>query len=71
MSEAEISLLIGDIYDAALEPARWPQALGRLCGFVGGSQAQIFWQDVVDKYAQTEARVTGTARLGRAAVGSA
>src|SRR5262245_13902316 len=51
MSEAEISFLIGGIYDAALEPARWPQALERLCGFVGGTQAQIFWQDVVGKSA--------------------
>jgi DNA-binding CsgD family transcriptional regulator len=51
MSEAEISFLIGDIYDAALEPARWPQVLERLCGFVGGTQAQIFWQDVVGKSA--------------------
>jgi DNA-binding CsgD family transcriptional regulator len=52
MSEARLSQLIGDIYDAALDAERWPQALEHVCGFVGGSQANIFWQDVVGKAAK-------------------
>jgi hypothetical protein len=41
MSEERISRLIGDIYDAALEPELWPGALEGICGFVGGSMANI------------------------------
>jgi DNA-binding CsgD family transcriptional regulator len=52
MSEERISRLIGDIYDAALEPELWPGALEGICGFVGGSMANIFWQDVVAKAAK-------------------
>ena len=52
MSEARLSQLIGDIYDAALEPESWPRALAGVCGFVGGSQANIFWQDVIGKAAK-------------------
>jgi DNA-binding CsgD family transcriptional regulator len=52
MSEEQISQLIGDIYDAALKPELWPRALEGLCGFVGGSMANIFWQDVAGKSAK-------------------
>jgi DNA-binding CsgD family transcriptional regulator/PAS domain-containing protein len=52
MSEEQISCLIGGVYDAALEPELWPSALGGLCRFVGGSMANIFWQDVVGKAAK-------------------
>jgi DNA-binding CsgD family transcriptional regulator len=52
MSEARLSRLIGDIYDAALEPDSWPRALGGVCGFVGGTQSNIFWQDVIGKSAK-------------------
>ncbi len=52
MSEARLSQLIGEIYDTALEPELWPHALGGVCGFVGGSQATIFWQDVIAKAAK-------------------
>jgi hypothetical protein len=52
MSEEQISGLIGDIYDAALEPESWPSALEGVCGFVGGSMANIFWQDVLAKSAK-------------------
>src|SRR4051794_24204475 len=52
MSEARLSQLIGDIYDAALEPESWPHALAGVSGFVGGSQANIFWQDVFGKAAK-------------------
>jgi len=52
MSEARLSGLIGEIYDAALEPELWPKALGAVCGFVGGTQSNIFWQDVIGKSAK-------------------
>jgi DNA-binding CsgD family transcriptional regulator/PAS domain-containing protein len=37
MDEAEqLSALIGDIYDAAIDPERWPTALEKTCAFVVG-----------------------------------
>nr|WP_244646231.1 helix-turn-helix transcriptional regulator [Bradyrhizobium campsiandrae] len=33
------------IYDAALDPALWPHALGQACLFVGGSSGALFWHD--------------------------
>ena len=45
-SEAEIvSRLIGDIYDAALDPALWPQVLQAACGFVPGAASGVFSKD--------------------------
>ncbi|KAA0076336.1 helix-turn-helix transcriptional regulator [Tardiphaga sp. P9-11] len=45
-SEAStLSTLIGDIYDAALDPTLWTQALERASAFVGGSSAALFWHD--------------------------
>jgi hypothetical protein len=38
MSETVLlSRLIGDIYDAALDPARWPGVLEEACRFVGSA----------------------------------
>ena len=37
-----ISSLTGDIYDAALEPALWPDVLGRTARFVGGPSAALY-----------------------------
>lgn len=48
----QLSRLIGTIYDAALDPELWSRALEGVCGFVGGSMANIFWQDVVAKTAK-------------------
>ena len=42
---AELSAVIGDIYDAAVDPALWSQALGSICTFVGGSSAALLWHD--------------------------
>jgi DNA-binding CsgD family transcriptional regulator/PAS domain-containing protein len=44
-----LSRLIGDIYDAALDPALWPAALGRTRDFVRGQTATLFWKDAVSK----------------------
>ena len=38
----QVSSLVGDIYDAALDPARWPRVLERAVGFVGGQGAGLF-----------------------------
>jgi len=46
MREPEsLSQLIGDIYDAALEAARWPRALEGVCTYLRGVTAMLFWQD--------------------------
>jgi DNA-binding CsgD family transcriptional regulator/PAS domain-containing protein len=42
-----LSELVGDIYDAALDPTLWTRALERSCCFVGGASAVLFWHDVV------------------------
>ncbi|HEY2177337.1 MAG TPA: PAS domain-containing protein [Caulobacteraceae bacterium] len=44
-SEEDLSELIGAIYDAALDEALWPAALGRICGFVGGIATNLFAHD--------------------------
>ena len=46
MSEMDLfSLLIGDIYDAALDPTLWTDVLGRAAVFVGGISATLFAKD--------------------------
>ncbi len=37
--------MIGNIYDAAIDPALWSQALESICAFVGGSSAALIWHD--------------------------
>jgi DNA-binding CsgD family transcriptional regulator/PAS domain-containing protein len=50
MPEAErVSSLIGDIYDAALDPRLWHQVLGKAREFVGGVGAAIFAKDANKK----------------------
>ncbi len=41
---AILSAVIAAIYDAAIDPTRWTQALRCACDFVGGAQAVMFWQ---------------------------
>jgi DNA-binding CsgD family transcriptional regulator len=46
----EFSLLIGDIYDASLERALWPETVGRIRTFLGGQcTASLVSQDAVTK----------------------
>jgi DNA-binding CsgD family transcriptional regulator len=46
VTEAEqISSLIGEIYDAALDPALWPAVQEKICAFVRGRAAGLYWQD--------------------------
>jgi DNA-binding CsgD family transcriptional regulator/PAS domain-containing protein len=50
MQEVEpVSSLIGDIYDAALDPALWGDVLCDVRDFVGGSSAAVFSKDVSRK----------------------
>src|SRR5947209_14414576 len=44
---ARLSALIGDIYDAALQPELWTGVVERAGRFVGGSGASIFSRDAV------------------------
>jgi len=48
----ELSSVIAEIYDAAVEPALWPQALASICAYVGGSSAVLFWHDAATQYSQ-------------------
>jgi DNA-binding CsgD family transcriptional regulator len=50
MGDAEqLSALIGDIYDAALDPALWVGVLAKCTRFVGGSAAALFSKDAASK----------------------
>lgn len=42
---ARLSTVIGNLYDAALDPALWSEVLGEARNFVGGSAASIFAKD--------------------------
>jgi DNA-binding CsgD family transcriptional regulator/PAS domain-containing protein len=48
-NDEHLSSLIGDIYDAALEPALWSAVLGKTRGFVGGSAAALYFKDAIRK----------------------
>lgn len=41
--------LIGDVYDAALDPSLWTDTLGDAAAFVGGSSAALYWKDAARK----------------------
>jgi PAS domain-containing protein len=50
MNESEeLSRLIEDIYDAALDPAQWSAVLGKARAFVGGQAAVLCWKDAPNK----------------------
>ena len=50
MNDAEhLSALIGDIYDAALNPELWTGVLGGAARFVGGPAAGLYSQDAASK----------------------
>jgi DNA-binding CsgD family transcriptional regulator/PAS domain-containing protein len=48
----EFSAVIADIYDAAIEPALWQQALGSICTYVGGYSGVLFWHDAASESSQ-------------------
>jgi DNA-binding CsgD family transcriptional regulator len=45
----QIPALVGDIYDAALDPARWSAVLHRAGDFVGGAAASLYFKDAGTK----------------------
>src|SRR5262245_20468001 len=45
----QLSQLIGDIYDAALDQAQWSAALRKTRAFVGGSSAALYSKNAVRK----------------------
>jgi DNA-binding CsgD family transcriptional regulator/PAS domain-containing protein len=45
----QLSSLIGDIYDAALDPSLWLPVLGKARGYVGGSSSALYSKDAVRK----------------------
>jgi DNA-binding CsgD family transcriptional regulator len=50
MNEAiKVSSLIGDIYDAALDPKLWSSVLERMCRFVGGVASTVYSEDSATK----------------------
>ena len=53
MSDTEqVASLIGDIYDAALDPSRWTAVLRRTRDVIGGSAAVVFSKDARTKRLQ-------------------
>jgi DNA-binding CsgD family transcriptional regulator len=49
LAAEQLSLLIGDIYDAALDPSLWVGVLAKCAQFVGGPAAALFSKDVASK----------------------
>lgn len=41
-----LSALIGDIYDCAIDPARWPETLRDVCGLLEGVASQLYVVDL-------------------------
>jgi hypothetical protein len=49
MLSGDLSALIGDIYDAALDPQLWVTVLGKCAQFVVGSKTAPFLKDAANK----------------------
>jgi DNA-binding CsgD family transcriptional regulator len=51
MDEAsDLSRLVGGIYDAALDPERWPDVLNGAAAFVGGVASALFMKDTAHQH---------------------
>ena len=48
----QLSHLIGQIYDTALDPGAWPSVMKEICGFVGCSSGMLFAEDKARTTAQ-------------------
>ena len=57
--------LIGDIYDAALDPALWPRALEQTARFVGGRGAGLFARDAARRTGNIHYQVGTDPRYGQ------
>ncbi|HZE54357.1 MAG TPA: helix-turn-helix transcriptional regulator [Bradyrhizobium sp.] len=50
MREAEeLSRVVGDVYDASLDPALWPNAIESICDYVGAASASLHSQDSISR----------------------
>jgi DNA-binding CsgD family transcriptional regulator len=50
MREAEeLSQVVGDVYDASLDPALWPAAIESVCGYIGAASASLHSQDSISR----------------------
>jgi DNA-binding CsgD family transcriptional regulator len=50
MREAdELSRVVGDVYDASLDPALWPNAIESVCAYVGAASASLHSQDSISR----------------------
>jgi DNA-binding CsgD family transcriptional regulator len=50
MREAEeLSRVVGDVYDASLDPALWPNAIETICDYVGAASASLHSQDSISR----------------------
>ena len=47
--ETELLSIVGDIYDCAIEPNRWPQAMERIAVTLGGKGASVTMQDPMQR----------------------
>jgi len=45
----QVPSLVGDIYDAAIDPTRWSAVLVKARDYVGGSAAAVFSKDASTK----------------------
>lgn len=43
----QLSRVVAKVYDAALAPNLWPEALEQACNYVGGATATLLSQDSV------------------------
>ena len=41
----EFSKVVAEIYDAAIDSSLWQQVLARICAYVGGDSAVLYWHD--------------------------
>ena len=58
MTEAETaSNLVGDIYDAALDPAMWVGVLAKIAGFAGARAGGLAVKDCASAGVESAARV--------------
>src|SRR6266852_6117060 len=53
----ELSCVVGSIYDAALDPALWTDALARIAEFVGGQAGALGSKDMVNKFVNVDHHV--------------
>jgi DNA-binding CsgD family transcriptional regulator len=45
----ELSQVIGDVYDASLDPALWPSAIETVCDYIGAASASLHSQDSISR----------------------